>query len=97
MREVFVKTAGNAGCTLNDTHTQIPNSVLLNYYFIDRHRAGLFSEFTMRIGDEVILKGGSRTFIIELLINGEALLKKEVAEGYRIVDWYLTNTLKVLA
>lgn len=51
----------------------------------------------MRIGDEVILKGGSRTFIIELLINGEALLKKEVAEGYRIVDWYLTNTLKVLA
>ena len=47
----------------------------------------------MRIGDTVTLKEGSREYVIELLINGEALLKKSVGDGYKIVDWYLCNML----
>ena len=47
----------------------------------------------MRIGDRVVLKTGSREFIIELLDNGVALLKKEVNGTFKIVDWYLCNTL----
>lgn len=47
----------------------------------------------MQIGDKVMLQTGSREYIIHLIINGEALLKKSVNDTFKIVDWYLCNTL----
>jgi hypothetical protein len=49
----------------------------------------------MQVDDKVKLKQGSdREFIIHLIVNGEALLKKAVGNTFKMTDWIHLSELK---
>lgn len=48
----------------------------------------------MQIDDKVKIKGNDTIFTIDLIVNGEALLKRERDNKYLVVDWYHLSELK---
>jgi hypothetical protein len=51
----------------------------------------------MQIDDKVKLKQGSdREFIIHLIVDGYALLKKAVDNSFKITDWVHCSELKLV-
>lgn len=49
----------------------------------------------MKIDDKVKIKGCERDFIVEIWLDGWVLLKKQVGDTFKIVDWYHQQDLEI--